>query len=383
MLHSRLGYLLLALIGPLALPAPGAAQSDPTVFQVSDIAVDATAANAVAAREQALQQGRIEGLERLLRRLVPAAEHGQLPGVGGLDVERYVANFEIANEELSATRYLAQLTVRYEPEAVRDLLQSSGLSFAQTPSEPIVVLPLWQGPEGLRLWPEDNPWWQAWEADLDPERLLRLVLPLGDLEDMVALRAEQVAARDRAALAGIARRYGAEDTLVVTATPLAGDAAPGGPPAVQLSMERIGNIEQANPPETLRGNPGENLDTVLAEAVRGLQDSLDERWKSANLLRFDQAGLMLVDIPITALADWVGINRGLERLPEVSQVEIASFAREMVRARIRYIGDQFRLEQALARLGLTLSREGESWLLLPTGQSPSQGEPPSATSSSF
>ena len=383
MLHSRLGYALLAaLIGMVALSSPGAAQTDADVFQVSGIAVDATAANAVAAREQALEQGRREGLERLLRRLVPASEHAQLPSVGGLPIERYVRNFEIANEELSSTRYLAQVIVRYEPDAVRDLLQSSGVSFAQTPSEPVVVLPLWQAPEGPRLWPEDNPWWQAWEENLDPERLLRLVLPLGDLEDMGALSAEQVAAQERTALDRLAGRYGAEDTLVVTATPLAG-AETAGAPAVQLSMERIGQIEQSNPPETLRGQPGESVEALLGEAVRGLQDSLDERWKSANLLRFGQAGLMLVDIPITALADWVGINRGLESLPEVSDVEIASFARDMVRAEIRYIGDQFRLEQALARLGLALSREGESWLLLPTGRNPSPGDPPSATSSSF
>ncbi|MDF2781135.1 MAG: hypothetical protein K0S96_939, partial [Geminicoccaceae bacterium] len=129
--------------------------------------------------------------------------------------------------------------------------------------------------------------------------------------------------------------------------------------------------------------PGQPLEELLAEAVRGLQNSLDERWKRANLLRFDQAGLMVVDVPIAALSDWVGISRGLESLPEVSQVEVATFARDKVRAQIRYIGDQFRLEQALARLGLALSREGESWLLRPIGRNPSQGEPPSATSTSF
>jgi hypothetical protein len=246
-----------------------------------------------------------------------------------------------------------------------------------------VVLPLYLGPDGARLWPDDNPWWQAWADNLDPERLLRLVLPLGDLEDMARLTAEQVQARERGALASFAARYGSEDSLIVTAEPLpaaeSGDAAPG----VRLAMERIGLVEQANPPEIIRGEPGQTLEAVLGEAVRDLQASLDERWKSANLLRFDQAGLMVVDIPITALSDWVGINRGLESLPEVSQVEIASFARDNVRAQIRYIGDQFRLEQALATLGLSLSREGESWLLLPIGRSPSQGEPGSATSTSF
>ena len=384
MLQSRPGYVLLvALLAPSALFAPAHAQSDPAVFQVSGIEVDATAADAVSARQQALLEGQREGLARLLRRLVPADEHQLLPAVGDLSIERYVQNFEIANEELSATRYLAELTVRYEPDEVRELLQVSSLSFAQTPSVPIVVLPLYLGPDGARLWPDGNPWWQAWADNLDPERLLRLVLPLGDLEDMARLTAEQVQARERGALTSFAARYGSEDSLVVTAEPLPAAETEGGAPGVRLAMERIGLVEQVNPPEVIRGAPGQTLEALLGEAVRDLQASLDERWKSANLLRFDQAGLMVVDIPITALSDWVGINRGLESLPEVSQVEIASFARDNVRAQIRFIGDQFRLEQALATLGLTLSREGESWLLLPIGQSPSQGEPGSATSTSF
>jgi hypothetical protein len=384
MLQSRPGYVLLvALLAPSALSAPAQAQSDPAVFQVSGIEVDATAADAVSARQQALLEGQKEGLERLLRRLVPADEHQLLPAVGDLSIERYVQNFEIANEELSATRYLAELTVRYEPDEVRELLQVSSLSFAQTPSVPIVVLPLYLGPDGPRLWPDDNPWWQAWADHLDPERLLRLVLPLGDLEDMARLTVEAVQARERGALTSFAARYGSEDSLVVTAEPLPAAGTEGGAPGVRVAMERIGLVEQVNPPEVIRGAPGQTLEALLGETVRDLQASLDERWKSANLLRFDQAGLMVVDIPITALSDWVGINRGLESLPEVSQVEIASFARDNVRAQIRYIGDQFRLEQALATLGLSLSREGESWLLLPIGRSPSQGEPGSAASTSF
>ncbi|MGH6920561.1 MAG: hypothetical protein ACREJ0_22990, partial [Geminicoccaceae bacterium] len=71
---------------------------------------------------------------------------------------------------------------------------------------------------------------------------------------------------------------------------------------------------------------------------------------------------------------------GLESMPEVSEIAVTSFARDQVGLEIRYIGDQFRLEQGLARLGLALTREGESWLLLPTGGNPGQGGQPSATS---
>ena len=164
------------------------AQTAADVFQVSRISVDATAADAVAAREQALLQGQIEGLHRLLRRLAPTAEHGRLPAVGAAEIQRYVQNFEISDEQVASNRYLAHLTVRYDPDAVRTLLQGEGLSYAETVSEPLVVLPVYQVPGGPRLWPEDNPWWQAWADNLDPERLLRLVLPLGDLEDMPTAR---------------------------------------------------------------------------------------------------------------------------------------------------------------------------------------------------
>jgi hypothetical protein len=89
---------------------------------------------------------------------------------------------------------------------------------------------------------------------------------------------------------------------------------------------------------------------------------------------------MLVRVPIARLADWVAVKQSLERLPEVSEIVMASFARDHVGLQIRYIGDELHLEQALARLGLALTREGESWLLLPTGANPGQGGQPSTTS---
>ena len=104
MAQSRLlaALVLVALHAWLAA-APGRAQTAANVFQVSGIPVDATAADAVAAREEALLQGQIEGLRRLLRRLVPAAEPDRLPAVGAGQIQGYVATFEIAAARVSAS----------------------------------------------------------------------------------------------------------------------------------------------------------------------------------------------------------------------------------------------------------------------------------------
>ena len=385
MAHSR-GLIAFALAGVLAWPvSTSRAQDTANLFQVSRIPVDASAADAVTAREQALVQGQVEGLRRLLRRLAPAEAYGRLPVVGPAEIERYVQNFEIAEEQVASNRYLAQLTVGYQPDAVRELLQDHGLSYAERASEPVVILPVYRAGEGAQLWPENNPWWEAWAKHMDSERLLRLILPLGDLQDMATVTPDRAMAGDTEGLAALGQRYGSNEVLVVIATPHGGAAGATAPattaPALELEMRR-GGVGETNLPETFAAAPGQTLDDLMAEAVIGVQDSLDEQWKSANLLRYDQRAVMVVDIPIAQLSDWVEISRGLDGLTEVTDVEIATFARDKVRAQISYIGDQVGLEEALGRVGLALAREGDSWRLLPTGVRRSPGEPASATSTS-
>ncbi|MEM9443172.1 MAG: DUF2066 domain-containing protein [Pseudomonadota bacterium] len=357
------------------LTAPLHAQTA-DLYTVANIPVDATAENAVAARTQAHAQGQREGFRKLLRRLVPASDHGRLPT--GVSPDTYVQNFEIQGEQLSNTRYLARMTVAFDAKKVKKLLEDERLPFSERVSPPLVVLPLFTGPDGTFVWPDRNPWWTAWAKTLESERPFRLMMPLGDLEDMTAMTVEQAANGDQLALQRLASRYGAKDGIIASVELLSGQAETG-PISIRLGARRVGNVNRSGQPFTLNGAPGETLDAVLENAVVRLQDSLDEQWKSQHTLRLDTGGLIFVDIPIESLADWVKMSRDLEDLPVVSKIEIAAFAQNLVKAQIDYVGDEAGFEQALDRLGLTLSREEESWLLLPTAAIPTINE----TSTSF
>ncbi|MGH1479628.1 MAG: DUF2066 domain-containing protein [Geminicoccales bacterium] len=359
-----------------------AAAQSADLYTVGDIPVDVVADDAVSAREQAHLQGQQIGFSRLLRRLVPARDHANLPEAQQLSVERYVQNFQIADERLSNTRYLAKMTVAFDPERVRDLLRSERLAFSDEVSAPLVVLPLYDDQANPYLWPENNPWWAAWAEELDSESGLRLIMPLGDLEDVSAVSVDQARSGDVIALRRLASRYGAKDAVVMSAAPVS-DPALGGPVSIRLAARRVGGDDRIGQSFTLDGQPGETLDDVLKNAVVQLQNSLDEQWKSTHLLRLDTGGLMFVDVPISSLQDWIKINRDLENLVEVSQIEIASFAQERVQIQVDYVGDELGFEQALGRIGLSLSREGEQWLLQPTVTNPRFDETPDETTTSF
>lgn len=393
--RSPFAFLLAAAL--LALAAAAGAQTvDRTAapgdaFTVSGVPVDVTAENAVAAREQALDQGQREGLVRLLRRLTATEDHGRLPAVAGLPLERYVRNFEVAGERLSTTRYIARLTVSYDPTAVRDLLRESRVAFAQTLSEPLLVLPLYETPDGgLLLWQEGNPWWQAWAETMDRESLLRLQLPLGDLDDERVISEDlqeleqsggtYAPAGERPTLRRITDRYDARGVVVVHAAVESAGQEPDQTPAIAVGAQGFGEVEVPDVAETVRAQPDQTVEDILPEAVARVQAALDEAWKRANLLRFDQAGTMVVDVPLDGLESWVSINQTLRSLPQIGDVELESFSRDAARLRIAYFGDMPRIQAELAGLGLLLTQEeGETWLLLRTGVDPSRGIPFEAT----
>lgn len=99
----------------------GAAQAGEWGFRVGGIAVDETAADALAARAAAQASGRRAAWERFLTREAPEAA-ARLRRLPESELDRLIEGFEVAEEEITARRYRATLTVLFRPEAVRALL---------------------------------------------------------------------------------------------------------------------------------------------------------------------------------------------------------------------------------------------------------------------
>jgi len=107
------------------IAGPGHAQGGET-YEERGVAVDRTAATATQAREEALAEGRRVALQRLLERLAPPEDRARLPRLSDVQVLDLVQSFEVESERTSAVRYLAILTVRFQPEGIRTLLRQAG-----------------------------------------------------------------------------------------------------------------------------------------------------------------------------------------------------------------------------------------------------------------
>ena len=356
---SRGRGLISVLFATLAFAGALAAQPSQArnVFEVAGVAVDVTAEAAAQARKQALAEGKARAFQRLLERLTLRIEHQGLPKLSSDEIDGYVNDFSVADEKTSSVRYLAQLTFRFKPRAVRALLNDSGFSFAETVSKPVLVLAVYQSAGALILWDDPNPWRDAWAGRQKKQGLVPTLLPLGDLADIAAIGAEQAMDGDLQRLNVISRRYGASDSLVVFGV-LRVDAAPSRR-VLEVYFTRYGKqLREQTEVMSFSQKENETVGGLLARAAEELTFVVEDNWKRDNIMQFERTGVIAAVVPITRLKDWLDVRARLAGVAVVQRAEMVLLSRSEVRVNLHFIGDRDQLALALEQSDLRLFEEG-------------------------
>ena len=86
------------------------------LFEVKNVSVDAEASSALEARGIALKNGQTRAFQVLLKRLTRVEDWPVLPIVNEQEIETFVRRFRLQDEKTSTRRYLASMSVVFEPE---------------------------------------------------------------------------------------------------------------------------------------------------------------------------------------------------------------------------------------------------------------------------
>jgi hypothetical protein len=339
---------LILLLAWLVVPAGGGRAAPDDAYTVSGIAVDATAESAAAARDRAIAEGQREAFRRLLQRLVGEGSADRVPPVDDAALSDMVKDLAVEEERSSAVRYIAKLSFGFDREAVRQLLLDAGVPFTEERSGPIVVLPVWSGGQTAALWEDPNPWREEFARQERGDGLVPFLVPIGDVEDLTAINADQALDADPGALDAIAGRYQASEVLVAEAVP-DGDQV-----SVVVRRFQDGALigtDQVRAPD-------------FARAVSAVTEPIERDWKSQNLIGGGGEQTLAVSVPLTGLKDWTEIRRRLQSVSSLRRMSILSLSRGQAEIEITFAGDQRQLQLALAQRDLTLAADAAgAWIL--------------------
>jgi hypothetical protein len=354
------GSFVLAVAAVIAFlwSAPVSAQTfDP--FTVRAVQVDVSADNVSAARDRALAEGQRQALDILLQRLTAQADWSRLPKLTGSDLEDAVLDVGIDQEKRSTVRYLATLSVRFKPDAIRRLLRGAGIAYADWRGRPVVVLPVFQGDAAPVLAESPNPWRDAWRSGA-AQGIVPLLSPSPEqLEGVVT--APQAAAAAPETFSAVAQRFTTQDILVALASLQHPDAG-----KTRLDVVLTGSGPIAQPLSGNRsydGQPGETPDALMRRAVDDIARTASDGWKAGNLLQFDRQANLAVLVPLAGFEDWLAVRDRLSRSTPVRGYEVAALSRSEAALVLHYVGEQAQLESSFQQNGLALSFATDHWIL--------------------
>ncbi|MFN3746675.1 MAG: DUF2066 domain-containing protein [Hyphomicrobiaceae bacterium] len=370
------------------LAAGTASAEDSKVFIVGNYPVEASAADAVKAKEQAIADGQQAAFRSLLKRIVPVTSYVRLKQVRTTPAAPLIEGLSVRSERNSATEYIATYDFSFQPAAVQRLLETHGIPYVDKQAPRIVIVPIYRAerqPANVIAEASDT-WTSAWRG-LD---LANTLTPITLGQPKPTLHPDTISAAlagDGGAQRAVAGEY--QTSLVVLA--VLEPSADGRKATVSLGgQDAVGPLALTR---TYRLD-GDLAYTAELAAVVAL-GVLEGRWKAANThlaaahgpaqdgfgplpgaaygegpSRYGArggtakpGGIIRLSVSFRGMGEWQQISQRLASTPGVDNLEVEGLSARSARIALSFPGSPDDLARALSDQGLSL-RSGPDGLIL-------------------
>jgi len=343
-------------------PQGNAAKSAPSKgdpYSVT-VPVDATAASASVAQNNAINGGRARAWTQLSHRLVQQKDWAKLPGLDSTALERIVRGYTVNNERRSTTRYTARVTYVFNPGAVKHLLRVADIGVSEPSGSAILLVAM------SPSYNAHSPWAQALATHKPGTAAFPLVTPIGDEVDQSSLGPLRFGDAGWGRIQAAATRVHAGEAVLLQATDPAASK-------VTVRMRRVGPgkpvvLGEIEVPVSTGTPPEKAYATAAQQATAAIEDA----WKNRGTVEVAKKTKMVAEVRIASLSQWVSLLARLSAVPSVTDVNVSAMNIGEARINFTYAGTPDQLKSAAAEQNLTLTDRGDTWWISPG--TPASGE---------
>ena len=295
---------LLILVLPLLITGLQARAEECSTpqFGVNNVSIDQLADTASEARQLGTRAAAETAFAVVLERLLNDPEKiSQF--LDRHDLDQFSDFVHITEENSLEGRYIALLDFCFDADRLRASFRKDGLRWTELPSPPILVVPVWQGPDGARAWQSDNSWLLGWREAVETSNgLVNFVLLEPTIINERSLRAEDLARANPVTLSLATTLAEAEQTMLVIARLDYDGSSPVLTVDGQL-FSRDGKLITTLA-KMLDLPVSSDLVGQLAVARSQILREMQASWYAANAISGNDTQKMTLILPINSLEEW-------------------------------------------------------------------------------
>lgn len=321
------------------------------MYAVYDIHVDVTAKNATIAREQGLNDAQEKAFYKMLDRLTMYQDMEALPVLTSEDILNLVQDFSVSNEKTSSVRYIADVDVQFNPEAIQTFFQEYQVPYVTYAAERSIALPLYKEDETAQplLWDDANLWAKILSDVSTTSDLVPFVVPIGDLDDMASVNEIALNTPETLNFQPILSRYQSNGVFLIELTVLKNKNA------VKVHIRPLQNEQDIIGELGLTEPMNAPLPEVMKRAAQRAVYLLEQAWREKNAVRFDNPTKLPVRINIQNLGEWIAFRKRLDKITLIKQYIVKALRRDQAEIEIFYAGSLPIFQDSLKKENLFLS----------------------------
>ncbi|HEX4534569.1 MAG TPA: DUF2066 domain-containing protein [Rhizomicrobium sp.] len=349
----------LAILGVgFVLTAPAALAAD-NIFVVKGVHVDATAPSSSQAQILAINQGKPKAWTQLYHKLTRQADWGKQPKLDDATLSRILRGYAVANEKRSTTRYVADITYVFNPDAVQALLKNANVAYVEAAGpKTVMVVPLSPG------YDPNSPWTQVWKGLQSANTIVPIVLP--SMNDRGLLSSVSIAGVKWADIQAAAARVSATEAVIAQET-TSGNR-------IVVQMRRVGPGPQYGTTVSVSIAPGQPMADALGSAASAANQVIVDNWKNHAAINYNAQNILTAEVHISSLDDWAGVQNRIATISSITGLTVVAMNIGEARVNLAYVGTLDQLKDSLKQQNLSLSSQQDGIWNLAKGAGDADGD---------
>lgn len=344
----RIIWLLVLLLGVQGF----ARAEDGNPYLVKELFVESKVFDPIYSRKNALKQATEEGFYRLLGQLTSASSiESHKEELSKINLDILLKKVHIVTER-NDVPYQVTFDLEYDRTAVKDVLTDLKIPFSEISTGRVLLIPLYETEQQTYLWQDNNPWKEQLIKASKQLGLVHFILPTGDVSEMRMLTPEMAAFGAEDILLSVAQGYATETVCVVRARE--SNTVVGRQLSVEANWYGKDQMEPMYKERTLSGT--DNITEIRAEMAASMLKEMEDKWRSLNMLNFDQTTSVLVRYVPVNLSDAQRMRQVFEKLPILKDLWMRMMSQSELVYQIDFYGDVPKLLQQVEALGIHLKQ---------------------------
>jgi hypothetical protein len=319
------------------------------IFKVENTILKTDYSKEKYSRNEAIIEAINSSFDTFAKRVLVEDEYWKIKNIDFNNINESIVKFNILVEEKNKKNFIFKTSITFHKKKIQNLLNSRNIIYTDTVSSPVLVIPILKYNNTIKLW-EDNFFLSNWNLDEDKTKLVKYLIPSGDLEDQknIDLNSFDINYYDSSYFL---KKYGLKNSLILFIN-------------LDKDLDNIQYKLTLNKTNYYKVFSHTISDLQLSKLINTIKIETEKIWKKKNTIFSSLVTSLEFTTNIQNIRQLNIIRSKLQKLNNIKQIKDIEVSSKAYRGKIYYSGTINDLNKNLEEINFILKENFNSWRLL-------------------